>query len=79
MCLNIGTPNNHYFSFETNGKVVVFGVPILKHFRVNGYFVSKVNLPFSFLPPLMGSVLKGKNLFILKRRPIKEQIISFQS
>ena len=29
MCLNIGTPNNYHFPFGTNGKVVVFGVPIL--------------------------------------------------
>ena len=35
MCLNIGTPKNHHFSFGTNGKVVVLGVPILKHFRVD--------------------------------------------
>ena len=34
MCLNIGTPNNHHFPFGTNEKVVVLGVPILKHFRV---------------------------------------------
>ena len=34
MGLNIGTPNNHHFPFGTNGKVVVCGVPILKHFRV---------------------------------------------
>ena len=34
MCLNIRTPNNHHFPFGTNGKVVVLGVPILKHFRV---------------------------------------------
>ena len=34
MCLNIGTPNNHHFPFGINGKVVVIGVPILKHFRV---------------------------------------------
>ena len=33
MCLNIGTPNNHHFPFGTNGKVVVLGVSILKHFR----------------------------------------------
>ena len=35
MCLNIGTPTNHRFPFGTNGKVVVLGVPILKHFRVD--------------------------------------------
>ena len=34
MCSNTGTPNNHHFLFGTNGKVVVLGVPILKHFRV---------------------------------------------
>ena len=34
MYLNIGTYNNHHFPFGTNGKVVVLGVPILKHFRV---------------------------------------------
>ena len=28
------TPNNHHFLFGTKGKVVVLGVPILKHFRV---------------------------------------------
>ena len=35
MCLNIGTINNHHFPFGTNGIVVVLGVPILKHFRVD--------------------------------------------
>ena len=34
MSSNIGTPNNHLFPFGTNGKIVVLGVPILKHFRV---------------------------------------------
>ena len=33
MYLNIGTPNNYHFPFGTNGKVVVLGVPILKHSR----------------------------------------------
>ena len=37
MCLNIGTPNNHYFPFGINEKVVVLGVPILKHFRVKRF------------------------------------------
>ena len=37
MYLNIGTPNNHHFPFGTNGKVVVLGVPILKHFTVHAY------------------------------------------
>ena len=35
MCSNVGTPNNHHFLSGTSGEVVVFGVPILKHFRVN--------------------------------------------
>ena len=34
MCLNTGRPKNINFSFETNGKLMAFGVPILKHFRV---------------------------------------------
>ena len=34
MCSNLGTPKTHRFPFGTNGKVVVLGVPILKHFRV---------------------------------------------
>ena len=39
MCSNTGTPNNHHFPFGTNGKVVVLGVPILKHFRVFTSFI----------------------------------------
>ena len=34
MCLNTGTPKTLIFSFETNGKLMALGVPILKHFRV---------------------------------------------
>ena len=34
MCLNTGTPKKHNFSFETNGKLMALGVPILKNFRV---------------------------------------------
>ena len=34
MCLTIGTPKNINFPFETNGKLMILGVPILKHFRV---------------------------------------------
>ena len=39
MCLNTGTPKNINFSFQTNGKLMALGVPVLKHFRVteNGY------------------------------------------
>ena len=32
--LDIGTPKNINFPFETNGKLMILGVPILKHFRV---------------------------------------------
>ena len=35
MCLNTGTPKNINFSFETNGKWMALGVPILKQFRVS--------------------------------------------
>ena len=34
MCLNTGTLKNINFSFDTNGKLMALGVPILKHFRV---------------------------------------------
>ena len=34
MCKNIGTPENINFPFGTNGKLMVLGVPILKHFMV---------------------------------------------
>ena len=33
MCLNAGTRKNITFSFQTNGKLMALGVPILKHFR----------------------------------------------
>ena len=38
MSLNIGTPKNINFPFATNGKIMVLGVPILKHFRVSELF-----------------------------------------
>ena len=49
MCLNTGTAKNHHFPLVTNGKVVVLGVSILKHFRV--YMVpntSKLHGPSMF-------------------------------
>ena len=42
-------------------------------FKVNGYFSREATLPVSFLPPLSGSILKGKNLLLL------EQILFFKS
>ena len=44
MYLNIGTPSNHHFPFGTNGKVVVLGVPILKHFSVVCKYKKKVQI-----------------------------------
>ena len=43
MWLNIGSPYSHRFPLETNGKVVVLGVPILKHFRVYSAQVETVH------------------------------------
>ena len=34
MCLNTETSKNHHFPIGINEKIVVLGVPILKHFRV---------------------------------------------
>ena len=34
MCIHTGPPKTINFPFGTNGKLMVFGVPILKHFRV---------------------------------------------
>ena len=34
MCSNIGIPEPYNFPFGTNGKLMVLGVPIHKHFRV---------------------------------------------
>ena len=50
MYLNIGTPNNRHFSFGTNGKLVVLGVPILKHFRVFTDH-SKIIIPYVMVKP----------------------------
>ena len=70
MCLNIGTPKNHHFPFSINGKVVVFGVPILKHFRdytlIFTPFLHRGTTVTGCLPPLRmrGSAFKGKNLVL---------------
>ena len=59
MCLNIGTAKNHHFPFGTNGKVVVLGDPILKHFRV------LISLPYKCtgravaLPPASAASIGG--------------------
>ena len=41
MCLDIGTPKNINFSFETNGKLIALNVPILNHFRVTVFLSLK--------------------------------------
>ena len=38
MCLNIETPKTINFPFDTNGKLMILGVPILKPFRVMNEF-----------------------------------------
>ena len=35
---NFGTPKNVFFTFATNGKLMVLGVPILKHITVVSLF-----------------------------------------
>ena len=49
MCFNIRTSKNINFSFGTNGKLKVLGVPILNYFRVAYTFCwvskKKFNLP----------------------------------
>ena len=54
MCLNIGTPKNINFSFETNGKLMALGVPILKHFRV--YLLIKYSISLSSLAVVINAV-----------------------
>ena len=56
MCSNIGTPSNHHFPFGTNGKVVMLGVTILKHFR--GYV-------------LKGSKLEVNKFVVLSKNDLK--------
>ena len=44
MWLNIGTPKNLCFPFGANGKVVVLGVPILKHVRVHQRIQNRLSI-----------------------------------
>ena len=39
--LNFGTPKIMNFPFGTNGKLIILGVPILKHIRVNAALLSQ--------------------------------------
>ena len=52
MCLNIGTPKHINFPFETNGNLMVLGVPILKLCLVSA--------------ALIGPVVGNYNLLIMK-------------
>ena len=53
LCLTIGTPETISFPFETNGKVMVLGVPILRHFRICMYKVAyQINPYFYFIGAL---------------------------
>ena len=58
MCLNTGTPKNIDFSFETNGKLMALGVPILKHFRVDesGKFITALEQEQQALAPTMTQI-----------------------
>ena len=47
MCLYTGRPKNINFSFETNGKLMALGVPILKHFRVSQVIKETDSICFS--------------------------------
>ena len=44
MCSNIGTSKTINFPFGTNGKLMVLGVPILKHLRVITLNIGKVTV-----------------------------------
>ena len=50
MCLNIGTSKTINFPFGTHGKLMVLGVPILKHFRVNGTVTGEKSITQDILP-----------------------------
>ena len=47
MCLNIGRHNYHHVTCGTNRKVVVLGVPILKHRVVTDEAAHNETYPFS--------------------------------
>ena len=47
---------NHHFSFGTNGKVVVLGVPILRHFRVSNSQITQYQ--FTYLKYLISLAVR---------------------
>ena len=51
MCVNIGTHKTINFSFGTNGKLMVLGIPILKQ---NIGMHKTINFPFGTNGKLMG-------------------------
>ena len=62
MCLITGRPKNINFSFETNGKLLALGVPILKHIRVNAKSKSHVinSILVTFITALSNTLLLQK-------------------
>ena len=63
MCLNIGTPKKINFQFETNGKLMVLGVPILKHFRVT----TRVKILYKFHKQVfqISYIYKGATAYVV--------------
>ena len=77
MCLNNRTPQNHHFPFGTNGKVVVLGVPILKHFRL--YLLSGVLLQdHDYSIPVSSQYTEGTDFAITGRKSDKNGIAKKQ-
>ena len=48
MCLNIGTPIFFNFPFDTNGKSMVLGAPVLMHIRIHPYALFQFSKGLSF-------------------------------
>ena len=75
MCLNIGTHKTVNFPFETNGKLMVSDVPILKHFRV--LLVSRV-FKYAFVRVCISLVIFGR-LFPFQNNPTKNLDLPYKT
>ena len=62
MRLSTGTPKNINFSFETNGKLMALGVPILKHFRV--HIIHSIEHLLHYLGPVLIGLSPGTILYL---------------
>ena len=74
MCLDIGTPSVHHFPFGTNGKVVVLGVPILKHIRVGARHLVEnhfVDATFRRIRQYVDATYRRKRQFVDYDNPSK--------